>query len=66
MPILDAGLFFVVQDASKYIKQPLDLMWGEVNTIVMVLVCMIEPRTNLIVLHEQLPCHNFWMDTGLH
>ena len=32
MPILNAGLFFVGQDASKYIKQPLDLMWGEVNS----------------------------------
>ena len=32
MPPLDAGSFLVGRDAIKYFKQPLNSMWGEVNS----------------------------------
>ena len=32
MLLLDAGSFLVGRDAMKYFKQPLDLIWGEMNS----------------------------------
>ena len=32
MPLLDAGSFLVGRDAIKCFKQPLNSIWGEVNS----------------------------------
>ena len=39
--------------------------WIVIVMVSMVMVAMVQPRTNLIVLiHEQSPCRNFLMDMG--
>ena len=32
MPLLDAGSLLVGWNATKYFEQPLDSMWGELNS----------------------------------